>query len=98
MKRTENKLSLSSLILTLMNSPFSSHNYQHLFSHSSFMDCQKSKIKKHLANANNRSYRVFPSFSPLHPELSFGSRVIDIFSNCFSFNSSNKGKNNKIYL
>ena len=98
MKRTENKSSLSSLILTLMDSPFSSHNYQHLFSLSSFMNCQKTKIKRHLADATNRSYRVFPFFSPLYPELSSGLRVIDIFSNCFSFNSSNKGKNDKIHL
>ena len=62
------------------------------------MDRQKSKIKGHLVDANNRSYRVFPSFSPLHPELSPGSRVIDIFSNCFSFNCSNKEKNDKICL
>jgi len=62
------------------------------------MDHQKTKIKGHLVNANNRSYRVFPSFSPLHPELLSGLRVIDIFSNCFSFNSSNKEKNDKIYL
>jgi len=86
------------IIHSLINSPFGSYNYQHPSSLSSFMDCQKSKIKGHLVDANNRSYRVFPFFSPLHPELSPGSRVIDIFSNCFSFNCSNKEKNDKICL
>ena len=81
-----------------MDSPFGSHNYQHPSSLSSFTDHQKSKIKGYLANANNRSYGVFPSFPPLHPELSPGLRVIDTFSNCFSFNSNNKGKNDKIHL
>jgi len=33
--------------------------------------------------------------SPLHPEFSPGSRIIDTFSNWFSFNLSNKGKNDK---
>jgi len=80
------------IIHSLMDSPFDSHNYQHPSSLSSFMDRQKTKIKGHLADANNRSYGVFPSFSPLHPELSPGSRVIDTFSNRFSFNSNNKGK------
>jgi len=91
-------LSPNHIICSLMDSPFGSHSYQHPSSLSSFIDCQKTKIKGHLANANNRSYGVFPSFSPLHPELSLGSRVIDIFSNCFSFNFNNKGKNDKIHL
>ena len=81
-----------------MDSPFGSHNYQHPSSLKSFTDHQKTKIKGHLADANNRSYGVFPSFSCLHPELSPGLRVIDIFSNYFSFNSSNKEKNDKIHL
>jgi len=54
------------IICSLMDSPFSSHNYQHPSSLSSFTDYQKTKIKGHLADANNRSYGVFPSFSPLH--------------------------------
>ena len=86
------------IICSLMDSPFSSHNYQHLSSLSFFTDHQKTKIKGYLADANNRSYGVFSSFSSLHPELSPGLRVIDTFSNCFSFNSNNKGKNDKICL
>jgi len=74
-------LSPNHIICSLMDSPFSSHNYQHLSSLSSFTDHQKTKIKGHLANANNRSYVVFPSFSPLHPELSPGLRVIDTCNN-----------------
>ena len=39
-----------------------SNNYQHPSSLSSFTDCQKTKIKGYLTNANNRSYRVSPFF------------------------------------
>ncbi len=41
---------------------------------------------------------MFPSFSPLHPELSLGFRIIDSFSDQFSFNLFNKGKNDKLCL
>ena len=81
-----------------MDSPFVSNKHHHSSSLRSFTDWKKTKIKGHLTNVNNRSYDVFPSFSPLHPEFSSGSRVINIFSNCFSFNLSNKEKNNKIHL
>jgi len=36
--------------------------------------------------------------SPLHPEFSPSLRIIDTFSNWFSFNLSNKEKNDKNYL
>ena len=41
---------------------------------------------------------MFPSFSSLHLELSLDFRIIDSFSNRFSFNLFNKGKNNKLHL
>jgi len=41
-------------------------------------------------------YGIFPFFSPLHLELFPGSRIIDNFPECFSFNLSNKEKNDKI--
>ena len=34
---------------------------------------------------DNQFNEIFPSFISLHPEFSPGSRVIDLFSNCFSF-------------
>jgi len=51
-----------------------------------------------LADSNNKSHGIFPSFSPLHPELHLGSRIIDNFSDSFSFNLNNKEKNNKFRL
>jgi len=77
-----------------MDSPFCSPQYHHSSSLISFTDWQKTKIKSYLVNSNNRAYGTFPSFSSLHPELSLGVRIIDIFSDHFSFNYCNK-KNEK---
>jgi len=43
----------------------------------------------------NRSHECFPSFSPLNSEFSPGLRIIDIFSDCFSFNVCDKRKDIK---
>ena len=64
---------------------------------SAFSQIDKKKIKSHLVDSNNRAYGTSPSFSPLHPELTLGVRIINTFSDCFSFNHSNK-KNNKHHL
>jgi len=80
------------IIQILMDFSFCSPQYCHSSSLISFTDQQKTKIKSHLVDSNNRAYRTFLSFSPLHPELSLGVRIIDIFSDCFSFNYSNKKK------
>ena len=86
------------LIQMLMDSFFSLPKCQHLVSLNSLTSHQRSHVKGHLVDSNNKSYEIFPSFSPLHPELSLDSRIIDIFSDHFSFNISNKEKNNKICL
>ena len=78
------------IIQTLMDSPFSSPHYCYLSSLSFFTDQQKAKIKSYLVDSNKRAYRTFPSFSSLHPELSPDIRIIDTFSDCFSFNHSEK--------
>ena len=59
-------------------------------------NCQRTIIKGHLINSNNKLYGVFPSFSPLHLELLPGSKIVDNFSDWFSFNLANKGKNDKL--
>jgi len=43
----------------------------------------------------NRFNKYFPSFSPLHSEFSLGCRIIDNFSDCFSFNVFDKEKDDK---
>jgi len=73
-----------------MDFSFCSPQYCHLFSLTSFTDQQKTKIKSHLVDSNNRAYGTFPSFSPLYSELSLGVRIIDTFSDCFYFNYSKK--------
>jgi len=83
------------IIWSLMDSPFSSDKHHHPSSLRCFTEWQKTKIKDHLIDANNRSYSVVSSSSPLYSEFSPGSRIIDTFSNWFSFNLSNKGKNDK---
>ena len=45
---------------------------------------------------DNQYNEVFPSFLPLHPEFSPGSRVIDIFSNHFSFYPVSRCKDNSL--
>ena len=80
------------IIQTLMDSSFGSPHCCHPSSLDSFTDHQRANIKGHLVDSNNRSHRMFPSFSPTHPELSPGLRIIDTFSDCFSFNPCNKEK------
>ena len=62
---------------------------------SSLMNRQKNIAKGHLINSCNNFYGIFPSFSPLHQEFTPGFCLSDIFSNCFSFNLTNKKEKNK---
>ena len=59
------------------------------------INCQKTIIKGHLINSNNKLYGIFPSFSSLYPELLLGSRIVDNFPEWFSFNLVSK-KNDKL--
>ena len=65
-----------------------SHNIGSLTNH------QRSLTKGHLINSSIKSYGIFPSFSPLDPEFFPGYRIIDNFSNQFSFNLVNKKDKN----
>jgi len=60
-------------------------------------NCQKNSVKGHLMDSYNKLHGVFPSFSPLNPELNLGSRIIDIFQNRFSFNLASKVKNDSAH-
>ena len=53
---------------------------------------QKALTKGHLIDTSIKSHGIFPSFFPLDPEFFPGRRIIDNFSNCFSFNLVNKEK------
>jgi len=58
-------------------------------------NCQHSLVKDHLVDMANRSLECFSSFSPLNSEISPGLRIIDIFSDRFSFNVCDKRKDIK---
>jgi len=62
------------------------------------MNRQRNITKDHLIDSKNKVYGIFSSFSPLHPKLALGSRIIDNFSDCFSFNLTNKKEKDKIHF
>ena len=65
------------------------------YSINSLMSCQKTIAKGYIINSNDKLYGVFPTFSPLHLEFNLGSRIVNIFSDRFSFNLVSKEKNDK---
>ena len=85
------------LIQLLMNLPHSVSTSQHPVLLNSPTSHQCSLIKSYLVDMDNRFNRIFPSFIPLHPELSPGHRIIDNFSDHFVFNIHSKQKDNKAH-
>jgi len=71
------------------NKSYNSHNI------GSLTNRQRSLTKGHLVDSNIKSYGIFPSFSPLDPEFFPSHRIIDNFSNRFSFNLVNKKEKNQ---
>ena len=61
----------------------------------SLTNCQRILTKDHLVNSYNKSHGIFPSFSPLSIEFSPGHRIIDNFSDHFSFNLVNRKEKTK---
>jgi len=47
---------------------------------------QNQKIKSPIIDINHHLNQVLPAFDNLNKELSSGFRLVDIFSDCFSFN------------
>ena len=56
---------------------------------------QRTLTKGHLIDLKIKSYGIFLSFSPLDPEFTLGHRIIDNFSDRFSFNLVNKTEKEK---
>jgi len=81
------------LIKTLIENALNTYSKPSLHSINSLTDRQKSSIKDHLVDSYNKLHGILPSFFPLDPELTPGSRVTDTFQDQFSFNLSNKAKN-----
>ena len=70
---------------------------QHPASLDSLSRCQCSLIKSHLVDTDNKFNGIFPSFTPLHSELSPSHRVIDNFSDQLVFNLHSKQNSNKTH-
>ena len=83
-------LSPNHLIWSLMRLSLSSSFVQHSSSLDSLTSHQCFLIKGHLVDIDNRFNGIFSSFISLHSEFSPGYRVIDNFSDQFSFNLFNK--------
>ena len=73
-------LPASHLIRTLMDDLSNSHFKPIPHSINTLTNCQKTIVKGHLIDSNNKLSGVFPSFSPLHLEFNPGSRIVDKFS------------------
>ena len=56
---------------------------------------QKNITKGHLIDSCNKSYGIFPFFSPFHQEFTPSFYLSDIFSDHFSFNLANKKEKDK---
>ena len=78
-----------------MNLPHSASTSQHSTLLDSLTRCQCSLIKSYLVDMDNRFNGIFPSFSPLHSELSPGHRVINNFSDQLVFNLHSKQNGDK---
>ena len=86
------------LIRTLMGNPFNMHNKSSPLSINMLTEHQKTIIKGHLINSNNKLFGIFSSFFPLNPEFNPGSRIVDIFPDQVSFNLANKAKSDKLHF
>ena len=84
------------LCSSFIDSSFNSPKHHHSVSLKFLTSHQRSNIKRHLVDSNDKAYGIFPFFSPFHLELSLDSRIIDNFSDQFSFNLSIRNKNKKI--
>jgi len=85
------------IICSPMDSLFNSPKRHYSVFLKSLTSCQRSNVKGHLVDSNNKAYEIFPSFFPLHPELSPSSRIINNFSDRFPFNLSIRNKNKKTW-
>jgi len=89
------KLSTNHILRNLMDNLPSLSNIPNPYSISSLTNHQRTIAKGHLIDSCIKALGIFLSFLPLNPEISPGSRIIDIFSDQFSFNLVNKKEKEK---
>ena len=89
------KLPTNHILRNLMDDSPPLSNIPNSHSISSLTNCQRTIAKGHLIDSCIKAHGIFPSFSPLNPEFSSGSHIIDVFSDRFSFNLVNKKEKEK---
>ena len=89
------KLTDNHIIKNLLNNAPPSTKTMNSHNIGSLTNRQRSLTKGFIIDSNTKFYGIFLSFSPLDPEFSPGSRIIDNFSNHFSFNLVNKKEKNQ---
>jgi len=89
------KLPTNHILRELMNDSPISSNKPNPHAVSSLTNQQKNIAKGYLIDSYNKVYDIFPSFSSLNLEFSPGFRIIDNFSDHFSFNLVNKKEKEK---
>jgi len=91
------KLPPNHLVCSLMNLQLSTPSTHNVIPLNSLTYQQWSLIKGHLVNMANRFNESFLSFTSLHSEFSPGHRMVDNFSDHFSFNVCDKEKDDKYH-
>ena len=89
-------LSNNHILKSLLKARLSLNIKSYCLSLDSFTLYQRSKVKGTVIDMDNRFNEVFSVFNPLNKEFSPRSRIIDMFSNCFSFHLF-KRSNNKSF-
>ena len=84
------KLPTNHILKNLLNDDPLSVKSSNTHNIGSLTNRQKLLLKGHLNDAHSKSLGIFPSFSPIDPEFSPGNRIVNTFSNHFSFNLVNK--------
>jgi len=84
------------ILHSLMSSCYESPLPQHTLSLNSLTRRQCGLIKGHLVDMDNHFNEIVPSFDPINPELFPGHRIIDTFSNRFSFWPLSKVANHNV--
>ena len=81
--------------LLIDNKPYSPSS-PHVLSLGSLTKRQHGLLKSHIIDINNRFNEVFPAFDPINPKFYPGNRIMDLFSNCFSFHLFSRSSNRSL--
>ena len=90
------KLPINHILRSLMDDSPPSSTTLNPHKISSLTNRQRTLTKGHLTDSYNKSHGIFPSFSPISIEFSPGNRIINDFSDQFSFNLVNRKEKMKV--